>query len=58
MTSNVGMTDRILRVLIGGSLASAAAFGAIGPWGLIGLVPFITGLLGYCPVYSLFRRGA
>jgi hypothetical protein len=23
-------------------------------WGLAGLVPLLTGLLGYCPAYSLF----
>jgi Protein of unknown function (DUF2892) len=58
MANNVGMTDRILRVMVGATLAGAAAFGYIGPWGFIGLVPFLTGLAGHCPIYTLFRRRA
>jgi hypothetical protein len=23
------------------------------PWGLIGIVPLVTGLIGWCPAYSL-----
>jgi len=24
------------------------------PWGLLGIVPLVTGLIGWCPAYSLF----
>ena len=27
--------------------------GTIGVWGWIGLVPLVTGIVGYCPAYSL-----
>jgi hypothetical protein len=29
----------------------------VGPktmWGLIGLIPFVTGVVSFCPLYSLF----
>ncbi len=54
MKSNVGGLDRGLRVAAGAGLLIATAFGAIGLWGLVGLVPLVTGLFGYCPLYSLF----
>ena len=39
------------------ALTLAAGFGWIGLWGFIGLVPLLTGLAGYCPIYTLFGRG-
>ena len=29
-----------------------AAAGAIGPWGYVGLVPLLTGVVAHCPLYS------
>jgi len=57
MTTNVGIVDRIVRVLVGLALI-AWALGYIpnagaSMWGWIGLVPLVTGLFGTCPVYSL-----
>lgn len=55
MKTNEGTVDRTLRVIVG--LAVLALFFVIeGPnryWALIGVVPVLTGLLGYCPVYSM-----
>jgi len=53
MTRNVGNTDKWLRIAAGVVLLALGFFGPIGWWGLIGLVPLATGLLGNCPVYSL-----
>lgn len=53
MTKNVGGIDRILRIVIGLALIAAAATGAIGLWGYIGILPLITGLIGWCPPYAL-----
>ena len=53
MTKNVGGVDRILRIVVGLALIAAAATGAIGVWGYIGLVPLATGLMGWCPLYPL-----
>ncbi len=53
MTKNVGGVDRILRIVVGIALIAAAAMGAIGVWGYIGVVPLLTGLMGWCPPYAL-----
>ena len=53
MIINVGTADRIVRITAWILLIALAAFGRIGPWGYIGLVPLATGVLRYCPAYSL-----
>jgi len=53
MTKNVGGIDRILRIVVGLALIAAAATGAIGVWGYIGVVALGTGLMGWCPPYAL-----
>ena len=53
MKVNVGTLDRTLRIGGGLALIVAAATGAIGAWGWIGVVPLATGLLRFCPVYPL-----
>ncbi len=51
---NEGKVDRALRVIVGAVLISLVFVGPKTPWGWIGLVPFVTGLLGTCPVYTMF----
>ena len=53
MTQNVGGIDRILRITIGLALIAAAATGTVGWWGYLGVVPLLTGLMGWCPPYAL-----
>lgn len=53
MTKNVGGIDRTLRIVVGIALMVAAATGAIGVWGYIGVVPLLTGLVGWCPPYAM-----
>ncbi len=53
MTTNVGTTDRVLRVLAGLILLSLTFWGPQSPWGLIGLVPLVTAFAGFCPAYRL-----
>ena len=53
MTSNVGGIDRMLRAVAGIALLLAGAFGPLGWWGLVGLVPLGTAAIGFCPVYPL-----
>jgi hypothetical protein len=53
MKINVGSTDRLLRIVVGLALISAAALGKIGVWGYLGVLPLLTGLLRVCPAYSL-----
>jgi hypothetical protein len=54
MKANVGGLDRVARITAGVVLIGLALAGMIGPWGYIGVVPLATGLMGWCPAYSLF----
>ncbi len=54
MKANEGTLDRSLRIAAGLVLIGLAALGVVGPWGYVGVVPLVTGALGYCPVYALF----
>lgn len=50
---NVGTVDRVLRVIVGLALLSLVFYGPQTPWGWIGLAPLLTGLVSWCPAYSL-----
>lgn len=52
--NNVGGLDRALRVVVGLVLIGLVFMGPQTPWGWLGLIPLVTGLLGTCPAYSLF----
>lgn len=58
MTMNVGMIDRVVRIIVGIALI-AFALGLIAPgtswaWvGWIGVVPLLTAVFGTCPLYSM-----
>jgi O-antigen ligase len=54
MQTNTGTLDRGLRSAAGIALIALAATGTVGAWGWIGVVPLATGLLGWCPAYTLF----
>ena len=51
--TNEGNIDRALRVIAGIALISLVFVGPQTPLGWIGVVPLITGLVGWCPVYTL-----
>lgn len=53
MTVNEGKVDRVLRVLVGLVLIALVFSGPKTNWGWIGLIPLITGLVGWCPLYRL-----
>ncbi|KIC18011.1 MULTISPECIES: YgaP family membrane protein [unclassified Leisingera] len=53
MPRNEGTLDRALRIILGLILLSLVFIGPQTPWGLIGLVPLATGLMGYCPLYQI-----
>lgn len=53
MKANVGGIDRILRIVVGLVLIALAATGTVGVWGWVGVVPVLTGLFRFCPVYPL-----
>ena len=51
--TNEGTADRILRIVAGIALLSLTVLGPKTLWGLVGLLPLVTGLVGTCPIYSL-----
>jgi hypothetical protein len=53
MPTNEGTIDRALRIIVGLGILSLVFVGPQTPWGWIGVVPLVTGLIGYCPAYSL-----
>lgn len=53
MTRNEGGLDRGIRVIVGLALIALTLSGQIGVWGWIGVLPVLTGLIGWCPAYSL-----
>ncbi len=54
MAQNVGSADRTVRVIIGLLLLSMLFIDGNARWfGLIGLVPLLTALVGSCPLYSI-----
>jgi hypothetical protein len=53
MTRNEGSLDRLLRVVLGVVLIALVFVGPQTPWGWIGVVPLVTGLIGLCPLYSI-----
>lgn len=52
MQTNEGTVDRVVRAVVGLALVGAAATGAIGWWGWIGVVPILTAAMGWCPLYT------
>lgn len=57
MTRSEGVIDRARRIIVGLALI-AVALGVFGPsyasaWGWIGILPLVTGVVGWCPAYSV-----
>lgn len=53
LATNEGTMDRMIRVIIGVAVLSLTVVGPRTAWGLLGIIPILTGLLGTCPLYSL-----
>jgi hypothetical protein len=51
MKTNESGWDRGLRIALGLGLLSLTVIGPQTWWGLVGLIPLATGLLGFCPFY-------
>ena len=55
MKSNEGVTDRVIRMAAGYLILSAFfLIDGNARWlALLGIVPLLTGLFGYCPLYTV-----
>jgi hypothetical protein len=54
MTCNMGRADRILRGILGLAILVAGLYFQSW-WGLIGIIPLGTSILGWCPAYVPFK---
>jgi len=54
MKQNVGSAEKLIRIVLGLFLISLTMWGPATLWGLVGIVPLATGLVGSCPLYSVF----
>jgi hypothetical protein len=52
--TNEGTLDRLIRIVVGISLLSLTVLGPGTAWGLAGILPLLTGVLGFCPLYLPF----
>lgn len=55
MKKNIGNIERVIRVLAGIGILSLIFIleGDTRWWGLIGIVPLATGVIGWCPPYAI-----
>lgn len=53
LTTNIGSTDRIARIVLGALLVILALTGTIGAWGWLGLILLGTAFVKFCPIYKV-----
>lgn len=51
--TNEGTVDRAVRIVLGLGILSLAFVGPRTPWAWLGVVPLLTGLVGFCPAYRI-----
>jgi len=54
MKKNTGGVDRLIRVVLGAALIIVGVV-LKSWWGALGLIPLVTGIMGFCPLYALLR---
>ncbi len=54
MKCNVGKTDKIIRWIIGIIIAALSLYFRSW-WGLLAIIPILTAILGFCPLYTLLK---
>jgi Inner membrane protein YgaP-like, transmembrane domain len=59
---NIGLIDRTVRIIVGSAMIGTLFFypiGSVSLWfaalGLVGILPLLSGVLGWCPVYAMFH---
>jgi hypothetical protein len=53
MMTNEGTVDRTIRIALGIGLLSLTVVGPQTLLGLAGVVPLLTGIVGFCPLYRV-----
>ncbi|QLY25444.1 DUF2892 domain-containing protein [Bdellovibrio sp. KM01] len=55
LSTNIGNKERVVRIFVGLAIASLAFWGPANMWFLLGLIPVMTGVVGWCPPYQLLH---
>ena len=50
---NIGTVDQVVRLVLGVALIACVFVGPQTPWGWVGLIPFVTAFVRFCPAYWL-----
>ena len=53
---NIGPVERSVRLAVGLILITVAIMVPGAKWAYIGVLPLVTALIGWCPLYSLLAR--
>jgi hypothetical protein len=53
MKPNIGNVERVVRVVVGLAVLSLAFVGPRSPWAYLGILPVLSGVVGWCPPYAL-----
>lgn len=56
MKINVGKPDKIVRIILGVVIIGLGAYFRSW-WGIVGLVPLLTGFMNFCPIYHILGIG-
>lgn len=51
---NIGILDKTIRLIIAAIWIYVFGFVCLSWWWLVGLVPLLTAVYGYCPLYKFF----
>lgn len=54
MKANIGGTDKIVRYIVGIVIILLGLYFKSW-WGALGLIPLLTALIGWCPLYAPFK---
>jgi len=55
MCFNAGIADRVVRVVAGLGLIGYGLFSQNYIVAVVGMVPLLTGAIGFCPLYPIFK---
>jgi hypothetical protein len=53
MKVNIGSVERVIRIVAGIVILPLAFMGPHTPWAYLGVIPLLTGLIGWCAPYAL-----
>lgn len=53
MKPNIGNVERVVRIVIGLGVLSLAFIGPRATWAYLGILPILSGVVGWCPPYAL-----